>query len=93
MLCFLGVMMFTFNFGLINPFVSGWTTLKEYRYKLTTNKNIYITFSKTSEFISVDLAFRENFEVDITLGLFGYTLHIDLYDNRNWDYTNHCWEK
>ena len=25
-------------------------------------------------------------------GLFGYSIHLMIYDGRHWDYTNECWE-
>lgn len=30
---------------------------------------------------------------DLTFGLLGYTLHLNLYDTRHWDHENRCWEK
>ena len=29
--------------------------------------------------------------VRLELGLFGYALIFHFYDNRHWDYENHCW--
>jgi hypothetical protein len=29
---------------------------------------------------------------NLELGLFGYSMHFQIYDGRHWDYTNNCWE-
>lgn len=28
----------------------------------------------------------------LALGLFGYAVHLEIYDNRHWDYKQGCWE-
>lgn len=29
---------------------------------------------------------------DLEIGLFGYSMHFQIYDSRHWNYTNNCWE-
>jgi hypothetical protein len=36
---------------------------------------------------------RDHAGFKFELGLFGYAMLFQIYDNRHWDYTNDCWEK
>ncbi len=92
MLCLLGIIMFTFNFTLINPYKTAWKTLKEFKYPITKTTNCYIGIYKSSDIISVGLSFQLANEISINLGLFGYSIGLDFYTEQDWDYTNHCWK-
>jgi hypothetical protein len=82
--------MFTFNFSSTFVF-SAFKTLFERTYRIAQHKSVYLAVYKTSYLINIDLAIQANRDIDIGLGLFGYSIGLEFYDNRAWDYINKRW--
>ncbi len=60
-----------------------------------SNKFIEIEAYKDNNVVSINLNWTircDHAGLDIELGLFGYAVHFNFYDNRHWDYKNNCWE-
>lgn len=87
------------SFTISFPFVKEkkYRNLYNRNVKVSTNKFIELEFTKYNlnlfelEFSS---AFRgyDHAGPYFTLGLFGYSFYVKLYDKRHWDYINNCWE-
>jgi hypothetical protein len=59
------------------------------------NKFIEIQVTRGSTLISFCFNWtvrQSHAGLDIELGLFGYDVHFQFYDNRHWDNKNKCWE-
>jgi hypothetical protein len=88
--------MISFNFNLRNPWSNRFENLWCRVYN-TPFKNKFIELEVTRDFTLV--SFMVNWTVrqshaglDIGLGLFGYNIHFNFYDNRHWDIETGSWE-
>ena len=66
-------------------------------WSLSENKSLEVQVSDGSNtLIGFDIraSVREDHSgIMFTVYLFRRFLHVSFYDNRHWDYENHCWEK
>lgn len=88
--------MINLNIGLNNPWAkSGFRNLWYQDGKFTKHKfwelEVQYLSSKVLE-INVCYSVRKDHAgIALTFGLMGYCVHLQIYDNRHWDYENNCW--
>lgn len=88
--------MISVNFNLRNPwgqdkFKNLWNRAYD-----TPFENKYIELEFYRDFTLVSFIFnwtvrQSHAGVDIDLGLFGYNIHFNFYDNRHWNVEEGCW--
>ena len=92
--------MISIGFNLSNPFNKNYR-LKNFRckeFKVTKNKYLELQYCGVVGCL-VELHFScypsgiDHAGVDLHLGFLTHTISINLYDRRNWDYENDCWEE
>lgn len=81
--------MITFNFVIRNPWSSGFSNLWNHAYK-TPFKNKFVELEVTRDFTLISFMFnwtvrQSHAGLDLELGLFGYCVHFNFYDNRHWN--------
>ena len=88
--------MISLNFNIRNPWNNTFKNLWCRAYD-TPFKNKHIELEVTRDFTLV--SFRFNWTVrqshaglDLEVGLLGYNVNFQFYDNRHWDVKNGCWE-
>jgi hypothetical protein len=88
--------MISLNFDLRNPWSNTFKNLWCRSYE-TPFKNKFIELGLTKDFTLV--SFRFNWTVrqshaglDLELGVFGYNVNFQFYDNRHWDVETGSWE-
>lgn len=88
--------MISLNFNLRNPWS---TTFKNLwcRVYHTPFKNKFIELEVTRDFTLISFMFnwtvrQSHAGLDIELGLLGYNIHFNFYDNRHWDGNSNRWE-
>lgn len=87
--------MISLNFNISNPWSDRWKILWSKNGLITKHKAWEFNGYQTHHIIEID------FEVAlkghhacfprITLGLFGYTVELQIYDCRHWDYKENTW--
>jgi hypothetical protein len=89
--------MISFNFNILNPwsntFKNLWCRGFDTPFK---NKFIEIEITKGVTLISCIISWtlrQSHAGLELELGLFGYNVHFNFYDNRHWDYARGEWEK
>lgn len=87
--------MISFNFNIRNPwseqFKNYWSRAWDTPFK---HKFIELEFYKDSTLLSiifVHTIHQSHAGLDIELGLLGYNVHFNFYDNRHWNYEEHRW--
>ena len=94
--------MFSFRFTLANPFKPWHTMPKDYvcyDRKLTEHKSFELQISRWSPDLilnfNIDTQWygRDHGGIEFSIELFGYYFAAKIYDDRHWDYEEHCWEK
>jgi hypothetical protein len=88
--------MISFNFNLRNPWSTTFKNLWCRAYP-TPFKNKFIELEFTKDFTLVSFMFnwtirQSHAGLDLELGLLGYNVHFNFYDNRHWDVTDNCYE-
>ena len=88
--------MISFDFNLRNPwsneFKNLWCRAYDTPFK---NKYIELEFYKDTSLVSVRLNWtvrQSHAGLDLELGLFGYNIHFNFYDNRHWDVETATWD-
>lgn len=88
--------MISFNFNLRNPWS---TTFKNLWWKsfdtLFKNKFIELEVYKDTTLVSVMFNWtvrQSHAGLDLELGLFGYNVHFQFYDNRHWNNETATWD-
>jgi hypothetical protein len=89
--------MISFNFNIRNPwnntFKNLWCRGYDTPFK---NKFIELEITKGVTLISCIISWtvrQSHAGLELELGLFGYNVHFNFYDNRHWDYARGEWEK
>jgi hypothetical protein len=87
--------MISFNFNLRNPwskeFKNLWWKAYDTPFK---NKFVDLEIYKDSSIIALNLSWtirQSHAGLDIELGLFGYNIHFNFYDNRHWNIKEGRW--
>jgi len=87
--------MISFNFNLRNPWVNEfknlWNTFYETPFE---HKFVELEFYKDSSMLSImfNWTIRQSHAgLDIDMGLFGYNVHFNFYDNRHWNVEEGRW--
>lgn len=88
--------MIIFNFNLRNPWSKKFKNLWNRVYQ-TPFENKFIELEVTKDFTLVSFMFnwtvrQSHAGVDLELGLLGYCVHFQFYDNRHWDSYTNTWE-
>ena len=88
--------MISFNFNLRNQWSNRFSNLWNRSYK-TPFKNKYIELEITKDFTLASFMFnwtlrQSHAGLDIELGLFGYCVHFNFYDNRHWSQITNEWD-
>lgn len=88
------------NFYLLNPWKKGleYKNLYHKLVKVTKHKSIYIELLHTKTTLigfCVDIhPFKTSHAgFDVNFALFGYSLQIEFFDNRHWNFEKDCWER
>jgi hypothetical protein len=86
----------SFDFNLRNPWSTTFKNLWCRAYD-TPFKNKYIELEcyKDTSLVSVRLNWtvrQSHAGLDLELGLFGYNIHFNFYDNRHWDVETATWD-
>ena len=88
--------MISFSFILRNPWSDRFKNLWCRTYN-TPFKNKFVELEITRDFTLVSFMFswtvrQSHAGLDLELGLFGYCVHFNFYDNRHWDKEKKEWE-
>jgi hypothetical protein len=88
--------MISLNFNLRNPWSDRFENLWCRGYA-TPFDNKFIELEVTRDFTLVSFMFnwtvrQSHAGLNIELGLFGYCVHFNFYDNRHWNYEKKAWE-
>jgi hypothetical protein len=87
--------MFTFNFGIKNPFSKRFQSIVTKHGAVTKNKSWELQLSKTNDILGIEISFttrQSHSGVYLSLALFGYELIFNIHDNRHWDYLTNTYE-
>ena len=88
--------MINFNISLRNPWSNEFKNLWNRVYDTPfANKYVELEVYKDSSLASFmfNWTIRQSHAgVDLDIGLFGYNVHFQFYDNRHWDRVNNHWE-
>lgn len=87
--------MISLNFSLRNPWSSRFENLWNRAYN-TPFKNKFVELEVTRDFTLISFMFnwtvcQSHAGLDFELGLFGYNVHFNFYDNRHWNHEEHRW--
>lgn len=88
--------MISLNFNLRNPRSNTFKNLWCRSYT-TPFKNKFIEIELTQDFTLISFMFnwtirQSHAGLDLEVGLFGYNVHFNFYDNRHWNNEAGCWE-
>ena len=91
--------MINLNFNISWPFKE--ISRRDYiekSWKLSKNKSVEVQLSRGGNSllginIRLDIYGADHAGLKFELEFMRHFLIVDLYDNRHWDYENHCWEK
>jgi hypothetical protein len=88
--------MISFNFNLRNPWSTTFKNLWCRAYR-TPFKNKYVELEVTRDFTLVTFMFnwtvrQSHAGLDLELGVFGYNIHFNFYDNRHWNSETASWD-
>jgi hypothetical protein len=87
--------MLIFNFNLENPFSNKFKNLGCHYGKITKNKAWEIQhYYDSHSILLMELSYtiRESHAgLKLFVGIFGYTIHFQIYDTRHWDYEKNEW--
>lgn len=81
--------MISFSFNIRNPYSQQFKNLWNKMWYVYTNKYAELEVYRDSSFLSFNFSWtirQSHAGLDIELGLLGYCLHFNLYDNRHWNY-------
>ena len=87
--------MISLNFNIRNPWSNTFKNLWCQSYS-TPFKNKFIELEVTRDSTLVSFMFnwtirQSHAGLDLEVGLFGYNVHFQLYDNRHWNTETGCW--
>jgi hypothetical protein len=87
--------MISINVNLRNPWSDKFKNLWSRAYA-TPFKNKHIELEVTEDFSLVTVMFnwtirQSHAGVDLELGVFGYCIRVNFYDNRHWNYAKGCY--
>ena len=87
--------MISINFNLRNPWSDRFNNLWCHAYS-TPFKNKFIELEVTRDSTLVSVMFNWTVQqshagLDLELGVFGYCVRVNFYDNRHWNYTKGCY--
>ena len=89
--------MINFRFSLENPWWIRFDNIKSWAGKTPfENKFWEVQVMKSDDIVAVDLRITTQTDhagVDLWLGLLGYAVNLQFYDNRHWDYSTDNWKK
>jgi hypothetical protein len=88
--------MINFKFSITNPFSVRWANIYNTGGYLTDNKSWEIQVMKSNDIVDVSIHFtmhNDHAGLIVEVGLLGYSIMINIYDNRHWNYENKGWEK
>jgi len=83
------------NLSLLNPWSDRFEPVWSWGKSLFKHKAVEIEYyrSNTVAEFETRLTFREDHAgLTLGLGLFSYTLRLQFYDTRHWNYADKCWE-
>ena len=83
------------NFSLMNPFSHRFEPMLSFGKKLFKNKAFELELYRSNTIIEFEtrLTFREDHAgLTLGLGVFSYTLRVQFYDTRHWNYDKKVWE-
>lgn len=81
--------MINFNVAVSNPFSNRFKNLYSTADQLYKNKfwEFEVYASNTLAELGLNITTRcDHAGIDLTIGLLGYTIHLQVYDNRHWNY-------
>ena len=89
--------MISFHFKLQNPFsYKQWSPIKSWHGVITKNKGWEVETFKSNDLLLIWIEFtnhRDHGGLELTFGLFAYTIAISICDRRHWDFDNKKWEE
>lgn len=86
--------MISFSVNISNPYSQKFKNLWNKMWGINPHKYIELEFYKDSSLISFmfNWTIRQSHAgLDLDLGLLGYCVHFNIYDNRHWNYTEGRW--
>jgi hypothetical protein len=78
-----------------NPWSDLFKPVWSWGKKLTKNKALEIEAYRSDTIIEYEIKFtirEDHAGLIIGLGLLSYTIRLQIYDTRHWNYANKCWE-
>lgn len=88
--------MLSIHFNIRNPWSSRLETVKQFHGKTWfANKFWDLEFQRTADLISLSISIthrQSHAGFNFDLGLLGYNMTFDFYDQRHWDYKSNTWE-
>jgi hypothetical protein len=88
--------MISLNFNLRNPYSQTFKNLWNHMWYICENKYAELEVYRDSSLVAVNFNWtirQSHAGLDVELGLFGYCIHFNIYDNRHWNYTEGRWYK
>lgn len=86
--------MISFSFNIRNPYSQQFKNLWNRIWYVRTHKYAELEVYRDSSLLSVNFSWtirQSHAGLDIELGLLGYCVHFNLYDNRHWNYEEGRW--
>lgn len=86
--------MINFNFDIANPFSTRFDSLFCLSGGLTKNKSWEIQALRDSNWLHLEFRLTtrgDHAGLVLALGIFGYTLALQYYDHRHWDWDKNTW--
>jgi hypothetical protein len=88
--------MINLKFSIINPWWNRFANIKSWAGgSLFENKFWEVQIMKSDDLLTVDLRIttrQDHAGADLWLGLFGYAINLQFYDNRHWDSETENWQ-
>jgi hypothetical protein len=86
--------MLSLAINLRNPYSQQFKNLWSKMWGVNSHKYIELEVYRDSSLLSINFSWtirQSHAGLDIELGLLGYCVHFNLYDNRHWNYTEGRW--
>jgi hypothetical protein len=86
--------MINFDFSINNPFTDRWNTIFFKNGLLPRHKAWEFNAYRTHYIIDASVRYTykgDHAGLQLTAGLFGYSLEFSIYDTRHWDYDKNDW--
>lgn len=88
--------MISISINVRNPWKESFSNLWSRSYRTPfAHKFIELELYKSSNIVCIEFSYtikQDHAGLDITVGIFGYNLHFNFYDNRHWDKDENNWE-